>query len=201
VDASLVDRNAAGAAYLGAFLRRCTTWMSEQIPDGLVLKRHRDLVGRRHQVWIRRCLLGLVAIVPLLALLNVFGQRPHIETAAAAPAVLEVYATSHLRGGLLVEARFTVTAKRDLKQATLELDRGWMEGITINTIEPSPVSEGSHDGRLVLELGHIPAGQKYVLYMQVQVNPTNVGRRSQDVWLYDGKRLLTTIDRTVTVFP
>jgi hypothetical protein len=175
--------------------------MSQQIPEGLVLKRHRDLVGRRHQVWIRRCLLAVVGVVPLLALLNVFGQRPHIETAIAAPAELELYTTSHLRGGLLFEARFTVRAKQDVKEATLELDHGWMEGLTINTIEPSPVSEGSHNGRLVLELGHVPAGQKYVLYMQFQVNPTNVGRRSQAVWLYDGKQLLATIHRQVTIFP
>jgi hypothetical protein len=175
--------------------------MAHQIPDGLVLKRHRDLEGKRHHAWVRRGLLLLVGLVPLLALFNVFGQRPHIETATAAPAELELYAASHLRGGLLWEARFTVTARQDLKKATLELDRGWMEGMTINTIEPSPVGEGSHDGKLVLELGHVPRGEKYVLYMQIQVNPTNVGRRSQDVILYDGQRRLTTIHRRVTVFP
>jgi hypothetical protein len=37
--------------------------------------------------------------------------------------------------------------------------------------------------------------------MQFQVNPTNVGRRSQDVALYDGTQLITTIHRQVTVFP
>jgi hypothetical protein len=40
-----------------------------------------------------------------------------------------------------------------------------------------------------------------VLYMQFQVNPTNVGRRSADVGLYDGDELLASVDRTVTVFP
>jgi len=175
--------------------------MAERIPEGLVLKRHRDLVGKRHEAWIRRTLLALVGLVPLLALLNVFGQRPHVETARAAAADLELYSTPHLRGGLLFEARFTVYANRDLKRATLELDRGWMEGFTINTIEPSPIGEGSHDGRLVLELGHIPAGQKYSLYMQIQVNPTNVGRRSQGVRLYDGQTLIATIHRRVTIFP
>jgi hypothetical protein len=175
--------------------------MTAQIPEGLVLKRHRDHEGRAHHVWARRALLLLVGLVPVLALFNVFGQRPHVETASAAPAELEVYAASHLRGGLLWEARFTVTAKQELAKATLELDRGWMEGMTINTIEPSPIGEGSHDGKLVLELGHVPRGEKYVLYMQIQVNPTNVGRRSQDVRLYDGERLLATIHRRVTVFP
>lgn len=175
--------------------------MGQPIPDGLVLKRHRDHEGKRHHPWIRRGLLALVALVPLLAIFNVFGQRPHVETAKAAPASLELYAPSHLRGGLLWEARFTVQAHQDLAKATLALDRGWMEGMTINTIEPSPVGEGSHDGKLVLELGHVPSGQKHVLFMQFQVNPTNVGRRSQDVALYDGTQLVTTIHRQVTVFP
>jgi hypothetical protein len=33
------------------------------------------------------------------------------------------------------------------------------------------------------------------------VNPTNVGRRSGDVWLYDSDRLIAHLDRTITVFP
>jgi hypothetical protein len=175
--------------------------MAQQIPDGLVLKRHRDHEGKAHHPWVRRALLALVALVPLLAIFNVFGQRPHIETAKAAPASLELYAPAHLRGGLLWEARFTIQAHKDLQKATLELDRGWLEGMTINTIEPSPIGEGSHDGKLVLELGHVPSGQKYVLYLQMQVNPTNVGRRGQDVALYDDTQLITTIHRRVTVFP
>jgi hypothetical protein len=175
--------------------------MATQVPEGLVLKRNRDLQGKEHEAWIRRSLLLLVGLVPLLALLNVFGQRPHVETARAAAASLELYSTAHLRGGLLFESRFTVYAHKELKQATLELDRGWMEGITINTIEPSPIGEGSHDGKLVFELGHIPAGQKYSLYIQSQVNPTNVGRRSQDVRLYDGPKLIATIHRRATIFP
>jgi len=81
------------------------------------------------------------------------------------------------------------------------LDSGWTEQMQINTIEPSPVGESSRDGKLALELGHIPAGQKHVLWMQFQVNPTNVGRRSQDVALYDDTTLLAQVDRTVTIFP
>jgi hypothetical protein len=171
------------------------------IPDTLVLKRHRDLEGRRHQKWVRRGLLVLVGVVPLLALINIFGQRPHVESVSSPAAKLELYSTAHLRGGLLWEARFTVHARRNLKDAVLELDRGWMEGMTINTIEPSPIGEGSHDGKLVLDLGHVPAGQRHVLYVQFQVNPTNVGRRGQAVRLYDGKQLLATLHRRVTVFP
>jgi hypothetical protein len=40
-----------------------------------------------------------------------------------------------------------------------------------------------------------------VLYMDFQVNPTNVGRASQDVELRDGDTHITTIERTLTVYP
>ena len=81
------------------------------------------------------------------------------------------------------------------------LDPGWAESITINTIEPSPVGEASRNGKLALELGHIAAGDRFILFMEFQVNPTNVGRRSQDVELTDGETHLLTIHRDVTIFP
>jgi hypothetical protein len=88
-----------------------------------------------------------------------------------------------------------------VEQATLVLDSGWAEGITINTVEPSPLGAASRDGKLVYELGRIAAGEKHVFFMQLQVNPTNVGHRSQDVQLFDGDDLLATVERSVTVFP
>jgi len=39
------------------------------------------------------------------------------------------------------------------------------------------------------------------VYFQFQVEPTTVGRRSQDVVLRDGSRQLVEIRRAVTVFP
>jgi len=170
-------------------------------PDTIVLKRDRDLSGRRHEIWVRRGLFALVCVIPLLALLNVFGQRPDTESSQAGAATLQIYAPTRVRSGVLFEARFRVTAIREMKQATLRLDPGWAEGMTINTIEPAPVGEGSDNGRLVFELGHVPAGRSYVLFMQVQVNPTNAGRHAQDVELDDGDTKLLAIDRTITVYP
>jgi hypothetical protein len=175
--------------------------VARDIPDTIVLKRHRDLEGVRSGVWVRRGFLSVFAALPVVALVNVFGQRPSPVTAIAPAASLQLYAPVHVRGGLIWEARFRIEARHELKKATLVLDHGWLEGMSVNTIEPSPVGEGSHDGKLVLELGHVPAGQTHVLYMQFQVNPTNVGRRSQTVRLYDGDELLLTMHRKVTIFP
>jgi hypothetical protein len=83
------------------------------IPDGIILKRHRDLEGLP-ETWPRRIVLGLIVVAALLALLNVFGQRPFTTTARADAASLHLYAPNHLRGGLLFSARFHITANRDL---------------------------------------------------------------------------------------
>jgi hypothetical protein len=170
------------------------------IPDQLVLKVARDREGRR-DVTFRRIALSVLVFLLALGLFNLFGQRPSATTIDAAAASLEVYAPERVRGGLFYEARFRIDATRELQAATLVLDPGWAEGITINTVAPSPVSEASRDGKLAFELGRIPAGQKHVFFLQLQVNPTNVGHRSQDVQLFDGDELLATVDRTVTVFP
>jgi hypothetical protein len=172
------------------------------VPDAIVLKRDRDLEGREHDIWIRRALFALVVAVPVVALFNVFGQRPDTHVLVGPAASLKIYAPSHLRGGLLFEGRFHVTARQDIKDAYLVLGPGWAEGMSINTIEPSPVSEASNGGRLSFELGHIGAGKSYILFMQFQVNPTNIAfGRKQTVWLNDGTTRLLTFSRSVTVFP
>jgi hypothetical protein len=170
-------------------------------PDGIVLRRDRDLQGRGNQIWIRRALVALLALIPILALFNLFGQHPETSKASTPAASLSVYAPTKLRGGLLFEARFHVTAHQELKNAILILDSGWAEGTTINTIEPSPTNEASKDGKLEFTLGHIPAGHSFILYLQFQVNPTNVGHRTAGVELWDGNSRLLHIPRAVTVYP
>jgi hypothetical protein len=170
------------------------------VPDELVLKVARDREGKR-DVLMRRSIFSAILLLLALGLLNVFGQRPATVTAGSPAASLELYAPERVRGGLIWEARFRIDAEQELEEATLVLDPGWAEGMTINTIEPAPAREASRDGKLVFELGRVPSGQKHVLYFQLQVNPTNVGRRQQNVELFDGDELIASIDRTLTVFP
>ena len=170
-------------------------------PDAIDLGRDRDLRGRRKDVWVRRALLSLAALVPVLALFNLFGQRPTTSNASVPAATLSVYAPTTLRGGLLWEGRIHITAHREIKNAILVLSTGWAEGMSINTIEPSPTGEASDNGRLEFTLGHIPQNKSFILYMQFQVNPTNVGHRSRSTTLYDGSTKLAAIHQKVTVFP
>jgi hypothetical protein len=183
------------------FQRREHDVAMADIPDRIVLRRDRDLEGRAWQIWVRRGLFTLLPVVAILGLLNVFGQRPESTTEAVAAASLKLYAPSRVRSGILYQARFHITARQNLKHATLVLDPGWLESMTLNTIEPSPVNEASDNGRLSLDLGHIPAGRSHLLFLEFQTNPTNVGHRSADVTLKDGDQTLLHINRTITIFP
>ena len=171
------------------------------VPEGLTLEHHRDLTGRERWPVARWVLLGLLGFVLLLGLLNVFGQYPTESTARAAGAELSVSAPRTLRGGLFFQARYRILASEEIQEATLVFDPGWLEDITLNTVEPSPIGEASRDGKIALELGRIPAGREYLLFLHFQVNPTAVGPRSQDLFLYDGERLLATIERDAFIWP
>jgi hypothetical protein len=171
------------------------------VPDFLSLEHHRDLRGRERIPWARWILLGLLGVLLLAGLANAFGQRPQIEVAENDVARLEVYSPKRLRSGLYYESRFHIDARKEIESATLVLEPGWLEGMTLNTLEPAPVGEASRDGRIAIDLGRIPAGKTHLFFLQFQVNPTNVGHRSADVELHDGEQRLLAIERTVTVWP
>jgi hypothetical protein len=171
-----------------------------ELPDYLELERHRD-VSFRGELLARWVVLGLLASLALVALLGLVGQTTRESGASVAAAELEVSAPSHIRGGLFFQGRFTVDARDPVENATLVLAPGWLENLSINTIEPAPSEEASRDGDLALSFGPLDPGERLVVYMQFQVNPTNVGRRSADVGLYDGDTEILTVDRTLTVFP
>jgi len=170
-------------------------------PQCIDIARHVELQGRSHHVAIRRTLVTLVVLIPLLALLDAFGQRPQTDRASNAAADLEVYAPSRVRGGLMFMGRFTIAAHQALRSPALVLDPGWAEGMQVNTVTPAPESEESRDGKLVYHYDTIPAGETVVVFAQFQVNPTNVGRRSQSVRLEASGVPTLSVDRTVTVFP
>jgi hypothetical protein len=145
--------------------------------------------------------LACIGLYLLLGLGNAFGQRPTSSAATSPGADLFLTAPTSVRSGLYFELRLRIEAHRAIRKATLVLDQGWLEGMTLNIVEPAPVEEGGRNGDLALELRAIDAGARHVLFLQFQVNPTTVGRRSIAVALYDRERPLTRIDRTMTVFP
>ena len=156
-----------------------------------------EIVG----LWTRRAVMTIFAVVAVLGLLDVFGQGT-TETVASTPAaVLRVTAPEAVRGGLFFQSRIEIRARRDIAHPRLVLDEGWVEGMQVNSIEPSPVGEASRDGRVVLSYDALDAGELLVVWLQFEVNPTNTGHRSYGLELDDADTRLAAIDRHITVFP
>lgn len=173
--------------------------MAERLPGGLTTARNRELRGRSGHVWYRRVLLCLIAILPVLALLNVFGQHPTMSTAKALAADLKVTAPARLRSGLIFQVRVQVTAHHEIAMPQLVFDRGWWESMSVNSIEPDPSSQSTQNGSVVLSYDKLPAGQSLVVWNYFQVNPTNVGKRREEVELEDGSTPIIGIQRSLTV--
>jgi hypothetical protein len=157
--------------------------------------------GQRVGLIARRVVLTLFAAVALVALWGAFGQRASSSTATGPAAILRLAAPSAVRGGIFFQARIDVIAKRTIGQPRLVFDGGWLEGLQVNSIEPNAESESSRDGRLVLSYGALKAGELLRVYLQFEVNPTNVGRRSFGFELDDGTARIARIDRDLTVLP
>lgn len=172
-----------------------------ELPDGITLESHRDLQRRGRYMWVRRGLLCVIGALPLLALLNVFGQHPATDSASGPVASLSVTAPTRLRSGLIFQVKVKVDAHRDVKQLQLDFDEGWWESMSVNSIVPEPEEESSKHGHIQLTYGKLEAGEALVCRIYFQVNPTNVGKRRESVILADGERPLLRVNRSLTIFP
>jgi hypothetical protein len=157
--------------------------------------------GATTGLWARRAVMTGFAAIAVLGLLDVFGQGTTQTTAGTPAAVLRVTAPLAVRGGLFFQSRVEIRARRALEHPRLVLDPGWVEGMQFNSIEPAPVSEAGRDGRVVLSYDRVDAGERLVVWMQFEVDPTNVGHRSYGLELDDADTKVAAIHRHITVFP
>jgi hypothetical protein len=172
-----------------------------ELPEGLSAERNLDLTGRAYGPWARRALLVAIAALPVLALLNTFGQHPTTTSTNGAAASVNITAPARLRSGLIFQVRVQVVAHRDIKELQLVFDKGWWESMSVNSTIPEPSQESSEDGRVVLSYGKVSAGETHISWLYFQVNPTNVGERAENVEVRDGETPLARVQRSVTVFP
>jgi hypothetical protein len=170
-------------------------------PVGIDRARHQDLTGRTHHVWWRRAALLVIAAVPVLGLLNVFGQHATPVSYQSPSATLVINSPVHVRGGLVFTTEIVITPRQLLHDARLYLDNGWFEAMSLNGVAPQPSTQTAQGRWQVWDFGKIPAATPFHVWISWQTNPTNLGRHAQTVALYDGGTQLMTAQRTLTVFP
>ena len=152
-------------------------------------------------LWARRAVMAVFAAIAVLGLLDVFGQGTTQTVARTPAAVVRVTAPPAVRGGLFFQSRVEIRAVRALEHPRLLLDEGWIEGMQVNSIEPGPVGEAGRDGRVVLSYDKLDAGERLVVWLQFEVDPTNTGRRSYALELDDAETKVAAIHRDITVLP
>jgi hypothetical protein len=167
-------------------------------PVGLDRRRHRD---EPWSPWIRRVAVAAMFTLCLLALLNVFGQVATMTSVDSPQVSLSVNSPERLRGGLLYTSDYTISTHQPVQDLRMVLAPGWFSGVTFNGSAPQAQQETSDGSGTTFDYGQTPAGQSMTIYISWQMNPTTVGSRNQDVWLYDGQKLLLTMHRTAVVFP
>jgi hypothetical protein len=171
--------------------------MAESIRAG----RYRDLEGRASHPWARRAILLILAAFVALGLAGFYGQRTGTTHADSSAAALTLSGPARVRSGLYFQAKITVQAHRQLSNPTLVLSRGFLDGLTINTIEPQASQELNRNGALVLQYGAIQAGHRLDVWIQYQVDPTTTGGRTQRLELDDSDAPLVAVSRSFRSFP
>jgi hypothetical protein len=158
--------------------------------------------GERVGLIARRVVMTLLAVIPLLALLDVFGQQAGSTIAATPRARMELSAPSAVRGGLFFQSRVEIHALDRIAHPRLVLDEGWLEGMQVNSIEPAASDEESRDGRLVLSYSTLEKGDVLKVWLQFEVDPTSgAGRRAYGLVLDDDEQPVARIAHTLNVFP
>jgi hypothetical protein len=149
----------------------------------------------------RRTMMTLFALVVVIALSGAIGQPHKVSTARGEAATLQMSVPERVRGGLFFQARVDIRAARPITAPRLIFADGWLEGMQVNSIEPAAENESSRDGQLELSYPQVAGGERMRVYLQFEVNPTNVGRRSLDLELDDGTQRLARVERSITVLP
>lgn len=171
------------------------------IPLGIDRARHLELNARGAQVWWRRAGIALIAAVPILGLLDIFGQHSTSVGYSSPAAAVTIDSPTRVRGGLMFTTEIVITPNYSLKDARLYFDNGWFQAMTLNGVAPQPSDESAENQWQIWDLGPITASIPFHLWISWQTNPTNLGRHPQNLALYDGSTHLMTVDRTLTVFP
>lgn len=172
-----------------------------EMPPGIDMERHANLSGRAQYSWWRRAVLVVIAAIPVLGLLNVFGQKAESNRAGSPDASLLVKSPARVRGGLMFTTKIVVTPHRDIHDGQLYLDNGWFRNMSLNGVSPQPSNFDAQDNWQTWDFGPMQANQAFTVWISWQTNPTNVGRHPQTVQLYDGDTQMMTVHRTLTVFP
>jgi hypothetical protein len=147
--------------------------------------------------------LGLIALGILLvaALSGVFGTEARWTVSGhGLDAVLA--GPLRIRNGEVFEMRVTVSARRDIRDLVLRIDRDIWHDVTVNTFIPAAIEERFRNDAFEFHFGALRTGASLLVKIDGQINPSHPPARNDGrITLADGATVLATVAYTMDVFP
>ncbi len=169
-------------------------------PDG-ISHRHSARPGilHHHASPLAVALLGGLLLLALLGLLG--GRTLPVATARNRDAMLTVKAPATIRTGMFFEAAITATPRRRFADLRIGLAPALWRDVTQNTMIPAAAEEAFADGLFTFAYGPRAAGDTLEVKIDLQINPSLVGRTAGDIVVLDGDVPVLRLPLALTVLP
>ncbi|WAJ27773.1 hypothetical protein [Antarcticirhabdus aurantiaca] len=179
---------------------RGNTAAAPDFPEGLgdphLLPRS---VVHRHASPLSLVLLGALLALALLGPLGGTPEDPLLATSEAADLLVDTPRT--LRNGMFFETRIVVEPKRDIGRLVLAISPELWRHQTQNTMVPAASEETFEGSDFRFDYGPVPAGQRFEVKLDLQINPDRLGGTRGRVAIFDGEAELASVPVEVKVLP
>ncbi|MEH3107996.1 MAG: hypothetical protein PGN09_12160 [Sphingomonas fennica] len=169
-------------------------------PDG-ISARHSARPGflHHHASPLAVALLGGLMLAALLGWLG--GWPTPVAAARNADAVLTVKAPATIRTGMFFEAAITVTPRRRFADLRIGLAPSLWRDVTQNTMIPAAAEEAFAGALFTFAYGPRTAGDPLEVKLDLQINPSLVGRTAGDIVVLDGETPVLRLPLALRVLP
>lgn len=167
-------------------------------PDG-ISRQHAEPRSNFVRGFLPVFVLGALLLAALLGLFG--GGHDPTVTALANGVRLSFTAPQTLRNGMFFEIDAAISTDRAIAKPVLAISGSYLTDITVNTELPEPKDMGFEDGQLTLTFPPMKAGDRLLVKLDGQVNPSLVGGKSGVVAIRDDKAVLAQHPIGLWVFP
>lgn len=154
-----------------------------------------------HHHWLTPFTLLLLGGVLVLGLSGALGGTERTSRVRSADAGLELRGPETVRNGEYLEFMVSMTPRRDVTTAALEIDAIFWRNVTVNTMVPAPDREELKNGVMRFEFGPLGASETASVKIDGQINPHRFGPSRGTFVFRDGDRELARLERRLRVIP
>ena len=174
------------------------TEQAQTAPDGIGDEHARPVAGwRRHASPLPLVVFGAVIA---LSLVGILGHERDWRAEGNGVSLL-VHAPETIRNGEFFETRISVESDRAVTELGIGVDQELWEDVTVNTMIPAAADETSMDGEFRFGFAELEPGTRFLLKVDLQVNPDILGGNEGRVTVYDGDAVLVETMVSMTVLP